>query len=288
MGYPVAQFVSSIDENLLCGVCGGVLQEPVLTSCGHSFCRECLEAWLDRPSPTSCPECRADVLRGDVHPILCVRNFVLSLLVTCPNVDRGCQATIQLERLTNHVCNECAFGDVTCDNFETSIDRNDESKKCEMEQDSPLLTTTDVTNGEFFSRVTNFNKHLVAVQSDLDTVLMTNTKLERDIQKTRQVLDRKHVTVADVVNTESVYSCAYSHEGVHELTSLISRNLTTKPINIAADRLFNAIVTCNRNFAHSSRNTRSDVIALLTIACASNWFTPKQNRTLTDILHESF
>ena len=51
MGYPLSIFVDTIDDNLLCSVCSGILQEAVLTPCGHSFCSLCLETWLGRSRP---------------------------------------------------------------------------------------------------------------------------------------------------------------------------------------------------------------------------------------------
>ena len=36
-------FVNPIDEDLQCSICYVALREPVLTRCGHRFCKECLE-----------------------------------------------------------------------------------------------------------------------------------------------------------------------------------------------------------------------------------------------------
>ena len=41
-------FVSPIDEDLQCSICYLALREPVLTRCGHRFCRECLERHMAR------------------------------------------------------------------------------------------------------------------------------------------------------------------------------------------------------------------------------------------------
>ena len=39
-------FVSPIDEDLQCSI--SMLREPVLTRCGHRFCRECLDRHIAR------------------------------------------------------------------------------------------------------------------------------------------------------------------------------------------------------------------------------------------------
>ena len=41
-------FVSPIDEDLQCSICYLALREPVLTRCGHRFCRQCLDRHMAR------------------------------------------------------------------------------------------------------------------------------------------------------------------------------------------------------------------------------------------------
>ena len=41
-------FISPVDDDLQCSICFLPLREPVLTRCGHRFCRECLEHHMTR------------------------------------------------------------------------------------------------------------------------------------------------------------------------------------------------------------------------------------------------
>ncbi|XP_062390503.1 NLR family CARD domain-containing protein 3-like [Sardina pilchardus] len=44
-----------------CGVCEQLLRDPVITSCGHSFCRQCISSYWSQSGPSgdySCPQCR--------------------------------------------------------------------------------------------------------------------------------------------------------------------------------------------------------------------------------------
>ncbi|KAG5277784.1 hypothetical protein AALO_G00091350 [Alosa alosa] len=43
-----------------CGVCEQVLRDPVITTCGHSFCRQCISSYWEQPGPQgdqACPQC---------------------------------------------------------------------------------------------------------------------------------------------------------------------------------------------------------------------------------------
>ncbi|XP_030255469.1 zinc-binding protein A33-like [Sparus aurata] len=48
---------SRLEEDLCCPLCHGVFREPVVLSCSHSFCKDCLEnCWTERQKP-ECPVC---------------------------------------------------------------------------------------------------------------------------------------------------------------------------------------------------------------------------------------
>uniref|UniRef100_A0A8C4DND9 RING-type domain-containing protein n=1 Tax=Dicentrarchus labrax TaxID=13489 RepID=A0A8C4DND9_DICLA len=50
-----------VEEQLSCCVlCQDVLKDPVSTSCGHWFCRQCITSYWDQsgsPGDSSCPQC---------------------------------------------------------------------------------------------------------------------------------------------------------------------------------------------------------------------------------------
>ncbi|XP_065815239.1 NLR family member X1-like isoform X2 [Labrus bergylta] len=49
-----------IEDQPSCLVCQDVLKDPVSTSCGHSFCRQCITSYWDQsgsPRDSSCPQC---------------------------------------------------------------------------------------------------------------------------------------------------------------------------------------------------------------------------------------
>ncbi|KAL2086361.1 hypothetical protein ACEWY4_017420 [Coilia grayii] len=52
---------SLTQDQCWCGVCEQLLRDPVITTCGHSFCRQCISSYWSQSAPSgdySCPQCR--------------------------------------------------------------------------------------------------------------------------------------------------------------------------------------------------------------------------------------
>ncbi|MCD9646255.1 hypothetical protein HAX54_035973 [Datura stramonium] len=58
--------VDRIREELSCAICLEICFEPSTTSCGHSFCRECLRSAADICG-TRCPKCRQFISNGSFY-----------------------------------------------------------------------------------------------------------------------------------------------------------------------------------------------------------------------------
>ncbi|KAM4697840.1 E3 ubiquitin/ISG15 ligase TRIM25-like [Rhinophrynus dorsalis] len=71
--------MASIDlkEELNCSVCLGIYADPIMLSCGHNFCKICIERVFEECDVYTCPECRASFLeRPILHKNLKLRNIV--------------------------------------------------------------------------------------------------------------------------------------------------------------------------------------------------------------------
>ncbi|XP_031164468.1 nuclear factor 7, brain-like [Sander lucioperca] len=49
---------SRSEEDLCCPVCRDVFRNPVLLSCSHSFCKDCLQRWWRQKQTRECPVCK--------------------------------------------------------------------------------------------------------------------------------------------------------------------------------------------------------------------------------------
>uniref|UniRef100_A0A3Q3CS45 RING-type domain-containing protein n=1 Tax=Haplochromis burtoni TaxID=8153 RepID=A0A3Q3CS45_HAPBU len=67
-------------ENICCSICLDFLKDPVTTTCGHSYCRNCIQTHFDeedRKGIHSCPQCRKTFTP---RPVL-EKNTMLAALV---------------------------------------------------------------------------------------------------------------------------------------------------------------------------------------------------------------
>ncbi|XP_063284295.1 E3 ubiquitin-protein ligase Midline-1-like [Pelobates fuscus] len=78
---------ADLRDELTCSICLNIYTDPVTLTCGHSYCRVCIDNVLDTQGVRgySCPECRQLFnTRPDLHRALTLRNIVESFLSTHP------------------------------------------------------------------------------------------------------------------------------------------------------------------------------------------------------------
>ncbi|XP_058654085.1 E3 ubiquitin-protein ligase TRIM35-like [Onychostoma macrolepis] len=67
-------------EELSCPVCCEIFKDPVLLSCSHSFCKECLQQFWKTKKTQECPVCRRRSSRADPPRNLVLKNLCDSLI----------------------------------------------------------------------------------------------------------------------------------------------------------------------------------------------------------------
>ncbi|KAF4105273.1 hypothetical protein G5714_014604 [Onychostoma macrolepis] len=67
-------------EELSCPVCCEIFKDPVVLSCSHSFCKECLQQFWKTKKTQECPVCRRRSSRADPPRNLVLKNLCDSLI----------------------------------------------------------------------------------------------------------------------------------------------------------------------------------------------------------------
>ncbi|XP_071335796.1 nuclear factor 7, brain-like [Trachinotus anak] len=71
---------SRSEEDLCCPVCHQVFTDPVLLSCSHSFCKDCLKSWWREKPQRLCPVCKRRSSREHPPCNLALKNLCESFL----------------------------------------------------------------------------------------------------------------------------------------------------------------------------------------------------------------
>ncbi|CAH0560247.1 unnamed protein product [Brassicogethes aeneus] len=115
-----------------CPICLAWLRDPVVTACGHRFCRGCIYSWLEREHACPVDNMKLDVEK-DIFPDNFTRREISQQKARCPYIVRGCIEELSPLDVESHmiICkfrppelpeNEklrCQFVDVGCtDKFE--------------------------------------------------------------------------------------------------------------------------------------------------------------------------
>ncbi|XP_059207212.1 E3 ubiquitin-protein ligase TRIM39-like [Centropristis striata] len=71
---------SRLEDDLCCSVCHEIFKDPVLLSCSHSFCRDCLQSWWTGKPTRECPVCKRRSSKDHPPCNLVLKNLCESFL----------------------------------------------------------------------------------------------------------------------------------------------------------------------------------------------------------------
>ncbi|XP_040888974.1 E3 ubiquitin-protein ligase TRIM39-like [Toxotes jaculatrix] len=63
------------DEDLFCAVCHHIFKDPVVLSCSHSFCKDCVRSWWREKQKSECPICKETSLLNEPSVNLTLKNL---------------------------------------------------------------------------------------------------------------------------------------------------------------------------------------------------------------------
>ncbi|XP_034460782.1 nuclear factor 7, brain-like [Hippoglossus hippoglossus] len=71
---------SRSEEDLYCPVCDDVFRDPVILSCSHSFCKDCVKSWWKDKEVKECPLCKRRSSRSEPPCNLVLKNLCETFL----------------------------------------------------------------------------------------------------------------------------------------------------------------------------------------------------------------
>ncbi len=110
IGYDQSKFIgltTTQKEELVCSICFGIFNKPMVTSCGCTFCNDCIRDWLTNGN-NSCPLDRELLTVYDLRVApRSLNNIINKLVMRCENEMLGCKG-FPLEDSPTHATN-CKF-----------------------------------------------------------------------------------------------------------------------------------------------------------------------------------
>ncbi|XP_057681893.1 E3 ubiquitin-protein ligase TRIM35-like [Corythoichthys intestinalis] len=177
----------SLEESLHCPTCLDILKDPVVLSCGDSFCRACLQQWKDN-GERSCPICRTEMRSLEPPPSLALRNDcenVPKALVNSENICSLHQEKLKLFCLDHQelVCPVCR--DTTIHLFHR-IQPLEEVVKDHKKQLEKGLRNTITRLEDYIDCRKNCNEQAEYIKFQSEKV---ESKIKKDFEELRHFLD---------------------------------------------------------------------------------------------------
>ena len=140
-------------ENFICPINFGILKNPIMDECGHSFCKNCIE------KKKECPISSKKIEISNLIKNSLISKMVNNLEIFCYKKKNGCDFSGILENLENHIKNDCKFQKIKCENKnceEEIIRQNLENhlKICDFRK----IICKNCKKSEIFKNLENHNK----------------------------------------------------------------------------------------------------------------------------------
>jgi len=181
---------TSADEEFMCPICLEPFETPMCTPCDHTFCRACIERWLEQ-NEELCPTCRAPVSFNRLIPASrIISNRIDRYLVKCLACD---QTGIQRGQFNDHILKVCVKADVPCpradikcpwkgpkDGLSTHL------STCIYDQMLPLLTDLLTSNASLTAENSKNQNKIELLTAELGNMRKEIVDLSNELKRSRE------------------------------------------------------------------------------------------------------
>ncbi|KAM9361918.1 nuclear factor 7, brain-like [Symphorus nematophorus] len=183
---------SRLEEDLCCPVCQDIFRDPVVLSCSHSFCKDCLQRWWREKQARECPVCKTVSPRRHPPCNLVLKNLCETFLLEREQRDSEDLCSLHSEKLKlfclDHqqpVCLICRDSQKHTDHRFRPINEAAEEHKEKLQKSlKPLKKKLEV-----FKRVkVNFDKTAEHIKVQ---ARRTETQIKEQFKKLQQFLEEE-------------------------------------------------------------------------------------------------
>ncbi|XP_060939428.1 zinc-binding protein A33-like, partial [Limanda limanda] len=234
---------SRLDEDLCCPVCHDVFRDPVLLSCSHSFCKDCVKSWWKDKEEKLCPLCKSRSSKRKPPCNLVLKNLCEAFLLERDQSSSHALCSLHSEKLRlfclDHqqpVCVICRDSEKHTDHRFRPIDEAAQQHKKQLQETlEPLkkkLQSLERVKVEFEQTAEH-----IKVQAGL-----TETQIKEQFKKLHQFLEEEEETRMAALREEEEQKSRMMKEKIEalsrDITALSDTIRTTEDELGAEDVLF--------------------------------------------------
>ncbi|XP_053291113.1 E3 ubiquitin-protein ligase TRIM35-like [Pleuronectes platessa] len=180
---------SRLEEDLCCSVCQDVFRDPVILSCSHSFCKDCVKSWWKDKEVKECPLCKRRSSKDLPPGNLVLKNLCEAFLLERDQSSSPALCSLHSEKLRlfclDHqqpVCLICRDSEKHTDHRFRPIDEAAQQHKKQLQETlKEKLQSFECVKVEFEQTA----KH-IKVQAGL-----TETQIKEQFKKLHQFLEEE-------------------------------------------------------------------------------------------------
>ena len=174
-----------IEKYLTCSICQEIFDDPFRITCGHTFCKKCLNEWEKKSHSNYCPLCREEYIKNFSGKDLIAQSMINDALVTC--IYKGCPWKEKLSNLYNHI-QTCLFEPGKLPNFMKKSDFLEKNKNYKNDKNTKIEEIEDdIGNICSFNYTSSIKERIFARNPNLvEKLFGEENKEKKEVEKCKE------------------------------------------------------------------------------------------------------